>query len=215
MIEYPHIEYGNGIYGETVYAFDKLDGSNIRVEWNRKNAKKSAFTGGFTKFGTKTQMISRTDQHFGDSVDLFLDKYCDDLNEIFFKEKYFRNIDRIIMFAEYFGPSSFAGWHDLTEPKDIVLFDVCPYRRGLIAPKLFVEFFGHLDIPEVIYIGNFNKELIENIKQNTTLKEGVVCKGVRKSKGNDVVWMTKIKTSAWFDRLRNKYGEERLKEEFS
>ena len=74
MREYPHIDYGTGIYGENVYAFDKLDGSNIRVEWNRRNAKKSAFTGGFTKFGTRTQIISKTNQHFGDSVDIFMDK---------------------------------------------------------------------------------------------------------------------------------------------
>jgi hypothetical protein len=215
MKEYPHIEYGTGIYGEKVYAFDKLDGSNIRIEWNRKNAKKSAFTGGFVKFGTKTQIISKINQHFGDSVDVFLDKYCDDLNEIFFNEKYFRNTDRIIMFCEYFGKNSFAGFHDLKEPKDIVLFDICVNRRGLfLPPKLFVEYFGHLDIPEVVYIGNYNKQLIQDIKNNTELKEGVVCKGVRKVKGDDIVWMTKIKTNQWFDRLKNKYGEERLKEEF-
>jgi hypothetical protein len=215
MIEYPHIDYGAGIYGEKVYAFDKLDGSNIRVEWDRRNAKKSVFTGGFVKFGTRTQIISKTNQHFGDSVDAFLDKYCDDLNDIFFHEKFFRNIDKITMFCEYLGHSSFAGFHDLKEPKDVVLFDICINRKGLfLPPKLFVEHFGHLDIPEVIYIGNYNKELIQNIKDNTELKEGVVCKGVRKVKGDDIVWMTKIKTNQWMDRLKHKYGEERLKEEF-
>lgn len=214
MKEYPHIEYWNhGIFGDTVYAFDKLDGSNIRVEWDKRTAKKSNFTGGFTKFGTRTQLINKTNQHFGDSVDLFLDKYCDDLNQIFFDEKFFRNIDRITLFCEYLGPSSFAGFHDLNEPKDVVLFDVCLYKKGFMIPKLFVEYFGHLHIPDIIYIGNYNKELVENIK-TSDLKEGVVCKGVRKTKGQDIVWMTKIKTNNWLNRLKNKYGEERLKEEF-
>jgi hypothetical protein len=213
MKEYPHIEYGYGIYGENVYAFDKLDGSNIRVEWDRKAAKKSDYTGGFNKFGTRTQIISKEDQNFGDSVDLFLNKYCEPLNKIFKDEKYFRNIDKITLFAEYYGPNSFAGRHEPDDVKDVVLFDVCPYKKGFVIPKLFVEYFGHLHIPDVIYIGNYNKELIHNIRRDNDLKEGVVCKGVRKTKGNDIVWMTKIKTNAWMDRLKNKYGEEALKEE--
>lgn len=213
MKEYPHIShYSKGILGEQVHAFNKLDGSNIRVLWDKKNAKKSISTGGFIRFGTRTQIISRVDQHFGDSVDLFLDKYCDDLNRIFHDERYFRNINRVNLYCEYFGPSSFAGYHDLKEKKDVVLFDVAPERKGFITPKLFIEMFGQLDIPELIYNGSFNKELIENIK-NSSLQEGVVCKGVRKTKGNDIVWMTKIKTITWLDRLKNKYGEDKLKEE--
>lgn len=215
MKEYPHIMYAyQGIFGENIYAFDKLDGSNIRVEWNRKNAKKSNFTGGFVKFGTRTQLISKTDQHFGDSVDIFYEKYSDDLNEIFFNEKYFRNINTVTLFLEYFGPNSFAGFHDLTEKKDLVLFDVNPYKKGMLPPKLFLEYFGHLHIPDVVHVGNYNKEFIKSIYENEELKEGVVCKGVRKTKGNDVVWMAKVKTKKWLDRLKNKYGEDRLKDEF-
>ena len=42
MKEYPSIDYWNkGIFGLPVWAFDKIDGSNIRVEWNRKLSKKS------------------------------------------------------------------------------------------------------------------------------------------------------------------------------
>jgi len=210
MKEYPHIEY-DGIYGEKIYAFNKLDGSNIRVEWDRKSIKKGHPTG-FVKFGTRTQIIDGTDNNFGESVDMFLNKYCEDINKIFSKEKYFRNIDKVTMFSEYFGENSFAGFHE-DEPKDIVLFDICPYKKGMLHPKLFVDMFGYLDIPEIIHIGNYNKEFVERIR-SSDLKEGVVCKGVRKTKGNDIVWMAKIKTIKWLDRLKNKYGEERLKEEF-
>lgn len=214
MKEYPHIDYWDkGIFGDRVYAFNKLDGSNIRIEWDRKQLKKGN-NGGFIKFGTKTQIIDNTNEYFGDAVDIFLNKYCDSLNEVFKKDKYFRNIDRVILFSEYFGENSFAGFHDSNEKKDIVIFDICHYKKGFLPPKLFVEYFGHLDIPEVIYVGNYNKELIQNIKNNVELKEGVVCKGVRKTKGNDIVWMTKIKTNQWMDRLKNKFGEERVAEEY-
>lgn len=214
MKEYPHIDFWDrGILGDRVYAFNKIDGSNIRVEWDRKAAKKGN-NGGFVKFGTKTQIIDNTNEYFGEAVDIFLDKYCDDLNDVFTKEKYFRNIDRVTIFGEYYGPSSFAGFHDPDETKDVVMFDICPYKKGFLPPKLFVEYFEHLDIPDVYYVGNYNRELVQRIKDSTELNEGVVCKGVRKTKGNDIVWMTKIKTNQWMDRLKNKFGEERLAEEY-
>lgn len=214
MKQYPTIEYWNkGIFGEPIYAFDKLDGSNIRVEWDRRTAKKSNFSGGFKKFGSRTQLINKTTQFLGDSVDIFMDKYSDNLNEIFFKDKYFRNIDKLTIFCEYFGENSFAGVHKPEDKKDVVMFDIILERYGFIKPKDFVELFKYVDIPRVIYQGNYNKELIEKIRNNTELKEGVVCKGVRKTKGQDIVWMAKIKTNAWLTRLKSHYGENELLKE--
>jgi hypothetical protein len=44
MKQYPEIlHYSRGHFGEPVIAFEKLDGSNIRLEWQRKR--------GFFKFG--------------------------------------------------------------------------------------------------------------------------------------------------------------------
>ena len=216
MKAYPEIDYWNkGIFGEHVIAFDKLDGSNIRVEWDRRTAKKSNYTGGFRKFGTRTQLINKTSQFLGDSVDLFMDKYSDSLNEIFFTNKYFRNIDNLTLFNEYFGKKSFAGWHDPDDPKDIVLFDIIVYKKGFIKPKDFIELFGHLDIPKVIYDGNYNKEFIQNIRDNDELSEGVVAKGVRKTKGNDIVWMTKVKTNRWLTRLKSTKGKDALIKEMN
>lgn len=47
------------------------------------------------------------------------------------------------------------------------------------------------------------------------LTEGVVVKGSRKSKGNDIVWMSKIKTLEWLNQIREKLGEKALIEEFN
>jgi hypothetical protein len=45
------------------------------------------------------------------------------------------------------------------------------------------------------------------------LKEGVIVKGVRKTKGKDEVWMAKIKSNLWLDRVKSKLGDKVLLEE--
>ena len=47
------------------------------------------------------------------------------------------------------------------------------------------------------------------------LKEGVICKGVRKTKGDELVWMTKIKTIEWLNKVKELYGEKGLLEELN
>lgn len=44
--------------------------------------------------------------------------------------------------------------------------------------------------------------------------EGVVCKAKAHDKAHQV-WMVKIKTDAWLDRLKNKFGEQALKDELN
>lgn len=217
MKQYPTIPYWNkGIFGESIYAFDKLDGSNFRVSWDRKLSKKSTTTCGFNKFGTKTQIINKVNENFGDGVDIFLDKYGDALDEIFREDKDLRNARTITVFCEYFGANSFAGWHDPKDIKDVVLFDVDVFQKGLMKPKDFVEKFGHLHIPNVVYQGNYNQSLIDDVRANKyNLTEGVVCKGSRKTKGQDLVWMAKIKCDSWLHKVRNTLGQKKLIEELN
>jgi hypothetical protein len=99
---------------------------------------------------------------------------------------------------------------------DVVLFDIDQYKRGLIPAREFVDNFGHLHIPRIIYIGNMNQDFIERVKNNEfNLKEGVICKGIRRTKGRDLVWMVKIKTSDWLDKLKGKFGEQELTKELN
>jgi len=207
MKQYPHIDYWNKIkLGSIVWGFDKLDGSNIRSEWSRKR--------GFYKFGTKKQMIDETHPQFGDAVKLFMNKYNEGLSKIFTDNKNYRNIDNFVVFSEYFGEKSFAGYHESNDKMDIVLFDVNMYKKGWVIPKDFIDDFNHLDIPRLVYHGNYNKSLIRDVKDGLfDVKEGLIIKGVRKTKGNDIVWMTKIKTQWWLDKLKNKFGEKYLLKE--
>ena len=205
MKTYPKIDYfTEGFFGDTVWAFDKLDGSNLRMEWNRKR--------GWYKFGTRTQMISVNDSNFGQSIPIFMDKYSNDLGKVFKSE--YSNVENIVVFCEFVGENSFAGQHVIEDVKDVVLFDVNLYKKGFIHPKDFIDNFGHLHIPKLIYKGEYNNDLIRNVRDNIwNLKEGVICKGSRKTKGDQVVWMTKIKTNEWLKKIKDKLGYKALLDE--
>jgi hypothetical protein len=205
MKQYHSIPYYNQVpFGINCYAFDKLDGSNVRFEFSKKR--------GWYKFGTRTQMISESDPNFGLAIPLFLEKYGDDLESVFRKK--YSNIESFVVFGEFFGENSFAGQHVTSDKKDIVIFDINLYKRGFIKPDEFLDNFGHTDIPELVYKGVYDLELIHEIR-NSNLKEGVICKGVRKTKGDELIWMTKIKTNEWLQKVKALYGERALLEELN
>ena len=207
MKHYPHIEYWNQCkFGETVWGFEKLDGSNIRAEWSKKR--------GFYKFGTRQQMIDEKHPQFGKAVTLFLNKYDEGLSRVFTDKKEYREIRNFVVFSEYFGEKSFAGYHETDDIMDIVLFDVNMFQKGWVKPKDFIDNFNHLGIPRLMYHGNFNRSLISDVKEGKfDVKEGIMAKGLRRTKGDELVWMTKIKTQDWFDKLRRKLGDKYLLKE--
>ena len=184
MKQYPKIEYYNkGLFGQNVIGFDKLDGSNIRCEWSKKR--------GWYKFGTKEVMIDVNNEDFGQTIPLFLEKYGDSIPKVFV-DKY-KKVENFVVFSEYVGKNSFAGYHQKGDKMDMILFDVNQYKRGFITPWEFLDNFGHLDIPRVIYQGKYSEELIENIKNNKfNLKEGIIAKGSFRDKNNkEEIWMVK------------------------
>jgi hypothetical protein len=210
MKSYPRIQYFNqGLFGEDIYAFDKLDGSNIRAEWNPKR--------GWYKFGTRNTMIDERDLQFGEAITLFLNKYGDSLPKVFRTNKSYKRIESFVVFAEYVGEQSFAGRHINSDPKDIILFDVNQYKHGFVTPKNFVEDFGHLHIPDVIYKGSYTMDFVQTIRDNQhNLKEGVIVKGVLKTKNQkDEVWMVKVKTKEWLQKVKELHGERALLEELN
>lgn len=191
MKHYPSItkEIRHDIY---IYAFDKLDGSNIRAEWNPKK--------GFYKFGTKNQLTDEKAMPFGRSIPLIREKYEADLTKIF-KELEWKDV---LCFFEYWGPSSFAGNHNFEEKMDVTLIDVNPYKEGILFPSQFIELFGHLNIPKVCYEGYVTSDLFDGVKQSTLpgmTFEGVVCKGAN-DKATRMPIMFKIKSKAWLEKLR-------------
>lgn len=104
------------------------------------------------------------------------------------------------------GKSSFAGQHDEAEEHTVTLIDVNPFKKGILPPKTFIDLFGHLDIPNVVYQGKVNYSFVQQVR-NSKLPgmtfEGVVCKGSRKK--NHLV-MFKLKSRAWIEKVKGEYG---------
>lgn len=198
MLEYPTIDYHLNV-GEPCYAFDKMDGSNLRFCFRK---------GKFSKFGTRHGLFDKSHKDFGCAIDLFLNKYSNDLISIF-KTKNYRNSPEIIVFAEFFGENSFAGVHKDEDKKEIVIFDVFANRK-FVHPKQFINDFGAIDIAKLVYEGNFNQSFIDDVTENKFgLKEGCVVKGTKNGK----LWMSKVKTREWYERLKNTKGEKALQDE--
>lgn len=189
-----------------VYAFDKLDGSNVRAEWDRKR--------GFTKFGSRHHLIDRSDLLLGKSVDLILNKYSEELSKVFKQERF----ERVVAFFEYYGPSSFAGRHKEDEEHQVTLFDLDVFKKGLLSPKEYLKLVGNLDIAKVLYHGPMNDGLASQVRDGTLegmTFEGVVCKSNETDKYKAPLYF-KIKNQAWLQKLKTYCnGDEKMFEELS
>lgn len=191
MKSYPSIDkqIRDDVY---IYAFDKLDGSNIRAEWNSKK--------GFYKFGTRNQLMDENTQPFGQAIPIIRNKYEKELSLVFKEQRW----QDAICFFEFHGPNSFAGNHLETDEKTVTLFDVNPYKKGILEPKEFIKLFGHLDIPRILFEGKANSTLMDQVKNSTLTGmtfEGLVCKGQNDKKTKSPI-MFKIKSQAWLDKLK-------------
>ena len=195
MKSYPSI---NGkITHQPIFAFDKLDGSNIRAEWSRK--------AGFYKFGSRKRLVGEDDELLGQSRELIVDTYADDLAHVFKDRRW----DRAICFFEFHGPNSFAGLHEPGEPPEVTLFDVAPHRKGILEPKVFLDLFGHLKHAALLYQGNPNDPFIESVRKGELegmTFEGVVCKGKNISPGRPL--MFKVKNVAWIEKVKARYAND-------
>ena len=203
MKTYPKLTYyDKHDIGKSCYAFDKIDGSNIRCEWNRKR--------GWYKFGTRKTMIGDESHDFYDAKEIFMEKYSDSLSRIFRDRKEYRNSESFVVFLEYFGETSFAGFHTESDKKDMILFDVSQYKRGIIPPKEFIKNFENTHIPDIIFTGQLTEKFIQDVQSNRFgLKEGVMIKGTE----DKTIWIKKIKTFEWLQKVKNKYGEKFIKED--
>src|SRR3989304_7374005 len=114
MIEYPSIMSSAKAPHQSCIAFEKFDGSNIRVKYTNKK--------GFSLFGSRTQTFDKGHPFLGKAVDLFYQLYEDRLVDLI--EKEFPNEREVIAFLEYFGPKSFAGYHEKEDDHTLRLFDL-------------------------------------------------------------------------------------------
>jgi len=198
MKQYPTIDRRIR-FGEPVYVFDKLDGSNLRAEWSPKK--------GWYKFGKRNGLLDDTNPILRDEgPPLFLDKYGDDIARVCRDNR----MERVIVYFEFWGPGSFAGNHE-AEPHDVTLFDVHVHRKGILEPKDFLRLFGNLDVPALLHQGNLTHPMVEEIQQGVLegmTFEGVVCKGTyRQSRKPGRPMMFKVKNHAWIGKLKEFCGD--------
>ena len=86
-----------------------------------------------------------------------------------------------------------------------MLFDVWAEPDGMIDPQRFVAEFGHLPIARVVYQGKLTGKFAEDVRMGKYgTREGVVCKG---GSGGSDLWMAKIKTYAYQEKLKRAFGE--------
>ena len=195
MYLYPSILGPNKAPHDQCYAFEKLDGSNLRWEYSKKQ--------GWCKAGSRHRLFDESEPILGQAIPLFNAKYAEPIAKLFKDTKELRDRDRITVFAEFFGPNSFAGNHVESDPKELVLFDVHLFKLGILGPKEFLELFGHLHVPRLIYQGPLSDSFISDVKQGKyDVVEGVVCKGGKAPK----IWMRKIKTLTYLQKLKDTFG---------
>lgn len=188
-------------YGGPYYVFDKLDGSNIRAEWSKKQ--------GFYKFGSRKVLLGEkgeTEQQtlLGESIEL-IKAIEPDLSKVFQKERW----QQLVCFFEFFGPSSFAGLH-ANEPHRVSLIDLHIHKQGIIDTRDFVKAFdGVVETPKLLHQGNFNKELEAQVRAGTLegmTFEGVVVKAPPTRKW-ELPTMFKCKNQAWINRVKALHGD--------
>jgi hypothetical protein len=199
MKGYPSIpKFRAGV--QKLYTFDKVDGSQLRFQYSAKR--------GWYKFGTRHRLFDRTDQVFGEAVDLFLDSLLSrSMAEIAKGLRW----DSMIAFTEFHGPNSFAGQHEPGDPKRITLFDVVANKKGFLHPAEFVKLFGHLDIPHFLGVVNWTQGWVDSVRNGEV--KGITFEGVvgKVMQGSRLI-MCKAKTQAWIDKVFERYGLERGRE---
>lgn len=179
-------------YGRSCVAQVKYDGSNLRFLWTKKN--------GWCRYGTRHQLFDRTTVLYNQAIPIFEKKYKEHLTWIIRNSEIFKGVNEVLAFAEFFGPSSFAGEHKMDEPKDLKLFDINVGTKGLLDPITFNKTFKHLDIAETLFEGILEDSFAKKIRSGLEPKafEGVICKGGEKHK----LWHVKIKSLKYLEKLK-------------
>ena len=178
-----------------LHLFDKLDGNNLRFEWSRKQ--------GWHRFGSRRRVITEEHPILGSAMGLFTGTLADPIARIATD----RGWDALVAYAEFWGPNSLGGQHQDGDAVRLTLFDVAPYKRGLIGPERFLELFGALDVPAYLGLHTWDDALVARVRAGEL--DGVSFEGVvgKAGDGHRVV-MAKAKTQAWVDAILARHGEE-------
>lgn len=175
-----------------LFTFDKLDGSNIRYEYSRKQ--------GWYKFGSRTRLLDKTDPILGPAIPLFMDTLAEPIAKVVHDNKW----ESITVFAEFWGKNSLAGRHVKEDQKFVTLFDAAPYKKGMLPPEEFLKHFGNLNIPNFLGVRVWDSEFVNSVKASSI--DGITLEGVVGK--NSKLTMVKCKTNKWLDEIKRLYSED-------
>jgi hypothetical protein len=189
MIEYPKLfKWTPDYFGNWVWAFEKLDGQNIRLGGSTKR--------GIYKFGTRWDRISEGDRSLGPYFREFRETFERDLIKSLSKGGKVRHF---VLFGELVGEGSFRGIHREGDKLSIRPFDIWIEGSGWVLPEEFIERFGFLDQPPLVWQGKLGGDFIDRVwRGELGVNEGVMAKGVQKGE----YFRLKIKTEDWLNRVR-------------
>jgi hypothetical protein len=211
---YPKILDSTGCPGGRCIAFEKIDGTNMHYDWH--------VDFGWHAFGTRRDSFNIDGKginafltaHRGlEEAALAFNPMADPLERVF--RKRYPKHPAFRVFAEFVGDHSFAGEHVEEEPKRLVLFDVIADwsesqgdshdPMGMLGPEEFIEAFeGVVEIPRILFRGKFSGQLVEDIRKGKFgVDEGAVIKGIK----GPPYWVAKVKTDAYLERLKNRFGD--------
>lgn len=190
-------------------AFEKLDGTNIHFVYS--NLVITEFGTRRDRFSTNSAGVKSFNQAHPELSSLYEDNKDFILQlEIYLLEQHKYHEKDTVLFFEYCGPNSFAGQHLPKDHKKLYLIDA-QIGGKLVPPAEFLEDFKEFftewpdyqdRLPKVVYKGKFSGQLFVDVRKGKFgVKEGVVVKGMV----GDQVYMAKIKTEAYLERLKKEF----------
>ena len=202
MIEYPHIPQCTGqsfFEMRNALVFDKLDGNGCRSEWSRKR--------GWYKYAKRhsTAIDDGSTPWLTVVPSMFEATLAEPLERIARKQRW----QNLVVFFEFWGKQSLAGFHVENDPKFLTVFDAAPERADdILDPREFRKLFED-KVPTPRFIGSehwtrgYTQRVLLGQTEGITF-EGVVAKVAERGYG---VRMAKAKTQAWKDAVRARCGD--------
>ncbi len=194
-------DYRDHTSREGIYVFDKLDGSNVRCEVDKK--------GNILQYGKRHGLLDDQTPFLIEAKDLIAAKYGPHFKDLMSKNKW----EFATFYFEFLGKSSYCGRH-FDEPHDVVLFDIDVYKKGVLPPDVFVEVTKVLHTAKLLCITTLDVNLynkVFNDQVDGVTFEGVICKGPIDKKTKKP-FMVKLKTSKWYSMVRERFSEEEARE---
>lgn len=208
---YPKIPNCAGFLPRNCVAFEKIDGTNMHWVWNRTIFDEHG--SGWARFGTRRDTYFLVDngqrdfwkEHKG--LEGAFPAFWDTLNQRLEKKLESACHHEVICFTEYSGPNSFAGQHLPEDHKKHTIIDL-QVDGKLLAPGAFLSLMEDFPIAKVVYTGKFSGQLVEDIRAgHFPVNEGVVLKGVAKGEVNGEIYMAKVKTLAYQEKLKSAFKD--------